>query len=111
MSGVVPPSWSSRRPVSNAIIAPRGWKRARSDARVALSSELDALRESMSRRQWKIRSLRGYKCPRFGLGTAWRGFGQGRGRVFTLYPSEDVPISGYGVAAPAQLPSAARSVG
>ena len=95
MSGVVPPSSSSRRPVSNAIIAPRGLKRARSGTGVALSPELDAL-------SWEKPMLRGYKCPRCGLG-------QGRGRVFTLYLGEDVPISGYGVSPPAQLPSVARS--
>ncbi len=97
MSGVVPPSWSSRRPVSNAIIAPHGLKRARSGTRVALSSELDAMRESTTRRFGKIRSVRGNKCPRFGFVTAWRGFFEGRGRVFPLYPGEDVSISGYGV--------------
>ena len=42
MSGVVPPSWSSRRPVSNAIIAPHGLKRTPRDIRVALSTEQDA---------------------------------------------------------------------
>ena len=46
MSGLVPPSSSSRRPVSNAIIAPRGSKRPQSGTRVALSTEQDALRES-----------------------------------------------------------------
>ncbi len=111
MSGVVPPSWSSRRPVSNAIIAPRGLKRARGGARVALSLEQDAMRDSTTRRFGNSRGLRGYECPRFGLGTRWRSLCEGRGRVFTLCPSEDVPISGYGVAPPAQLPSAARSVG
>jgi len=90
MSGVVPPSWSSRRPVSNAIIAPHGLKRTPRDIRVALSTEQDA-------RLGKIRSVRGYKCPRCGLITAWRGLGEGRGRVFPLYPGEDVSMSGYGV--------------
>ncbi len=90
MSGVVPPSWSSRRPVSNAIIAPYGLRLARSGIRVVPSSEQDALRESTTRRLGNRRGLQGYTCPRCGLGTAWRGLGQGSGRVFTLCPREDV---------------------